>query len=233
MKRYLFSFFIISLGCVILFSSSSAFGTQLTFSQTVEEPVGSGLFATGTGILDYFLTGTQLKVTVNNISPLTDSGGNSNSPAITGFGFNSGNPTTLLNYEISAYVFISGPDSGPSKDVSSFWDVDLDSNLQGGNGGITFSFAPNTANGVQGGLINPLADGLTGNNLFETTALFLINFENDPGELTNWNMRFQNVGLDGEASLNNVAPVPEPSSILLMSAGLVGFVTFRKKFKKR
>ena len=60
-------------------------------------------------------------------------------------------------------------------------------------------------------------------------------YDNDPslyGDMIAW------YGWDGHdaeiyyAKIDKAAPVPEPSTVLLTSAGLVGLAALRKKFKK-
>ncbi|MBN1634999.1 MAG: PEP-CTERM sorting domain-containing protein [Deltaproteobacteria bacterium] len=229
MKKQMVEFFglLIILLCVFV---SPALGIPITFS---DSDIVGGYTATGSSDIDYTLMGNTLTIAVDNTSPLTDSGGNSNSPAIVGFGFDTSNEIEG-DLSVEAYGFLSGPSSGSLAEITAYWQLSTDSNLQGGNGGIVFDFVPNTTNGVQYGLINPAADGLTGSNLFETTATFTIVFNNTPGDISNWYMRFRNLGLDGEGSLNNVppAPVPEPATMFLFGSGLLGILGFRKKFKK-
>ena len=215
--------------CIGLIATTPAFGISFLASDIVE-----GHTATGSANLDYSYADDTLTINVYNTSPLSDSGGNSNSPAITSFGFDVSNFTEDTDFSVYAHGFISGVNTGISTDITHFWDLDTDVNLQGGQGGqLIFDFVPQTENGVQGGLINPKALGETGNDLYETMGTFSIVFTNNPGDLTNWHMRFQNLGKDGEGSLNKVPSIPDPAAVFLLgSASLIGFAGGRRKFKK-
>jgi hypothetical protein len=218
MRRKVFLVAVMLAGMGSMIAAVPGFCISFSASDTV-----GGFTATGSAILNASLSDTNTwEITIENNSPLTDSIFNSNSPAITGFGFDTGNSVVSTSFNITALGFNSGAGSGSPQNITSYWGLDTNANLQGGGGGMTFDFVPNTNRGVQAGLINPDADGLTGSNLFETTATFEIVFNDDPGELSNWHMRFQNLGKGGEGSLNNVPSVPEPASLLLLGAGLVG-----------
>lgn len=216
--------------CIGLIATTPAFGISFSASDIV-----GGYTATGSANLDYSFTGYTLTIDVYNTSPLTDSGENSNSPAITSFGFDVSNLTGYTGFEVYAHGFILGGDTGSWTEITDLWELENDVNLQGGQGGkLKFDFVPNTENGIAGGLINPLADGSTGNDLYETKGTFTIVFAEDPGDLTNWHMRFQNLGLSGEGSLNKVPSIPDPAAVFLLGSACLmgGLAGFRRKFRK-
>ena len=103
-----------------------AWGSPIYFSGSTE--VG-GYTAVGSATLSYTLNpfGTddyQLVVTIENTSPTTDSGGNSNSPAITGFGFNIENSVNDISpFEVWGFGFVSGSGSIPLVDKVLFFQV--------------------------------------------------------------------------------------------------------------
>lgn len=231
-KFYLSISMVVIVAAFCLVGFTPAWGSPIQLSGSTE--VG-GYTAVGSATISYVLNpygidDYQLVVTIENTSPTTDSGGNSNSPAIVGFGFNVDNSVNdIAPFMVTAFGFVSGSGSGPLTDITSGWELETEASLSGGGGGITFNFLPHTASGVNYGLINPDADGLTGSDLYETTATFYITFDDDPGELTDWALRFQNVGLDGEGSLKVYIPIP--GAVWLLGSGLIGLVALRRKIK--
>lgn len=213
---------------VIIMAASPVSAVPVLFSSSAE--VG-GHLATGSAVLDHVIQGNTLIIALENTSPITDSGGNSNSPAITGIGFDTANEVDASLVSLSAYALIPGSGFGSETLITGHWELDDTANLQGGNGGSVLEFVAQTTNGVRFGLVNPLALVATGSNLFETTAVLAILFDGNPGDIFNWYLRFQNLGQDGTGSLNNVAaaPVPEPATIFMLSAGLLGAAVLRKK----
>jgi hypothetical protein len=218
-RRFKFLF-----GLAVLLAPCSAFAVTVSFS-------GSDAGGTASATAMFTVSGNVLTVIIENTSPVNlDNGSPSNSPAVTGFGFDTANNVTLgaaPNFSVMAYGFVSGAGSGALTNITSRWQVQEDVNLTGGGGGVTFDFVPNTTNGVKGGLINPNAIGATGSNLFETTATFMIVFDQAPGDLSNFFLRVQNVGDNGAGSLKlpGTPPpppppsVPEPASLFLLAAG--------------
>ena len=213
---------------LLLIGAAPALASTVYFSATGD--VG-GYDATGSATLTWWASGAnEITFVVDNTSPLTDSGGNSNSPAIVGFGFDTEYDVSYTTLAVTAKGFISGAGSGADTDISTYWQVFVDKNLTGGNGGLTFDFVAHTDNGVQYGVINPNADGFTGSNLYETTATYVMTFSGDPGDLSGFYIRLQNLGLDGKGSLK--APetyVPIPGAVWLLGSGLIGLVGLRRK----
>lgn len=212
---------------------------------------GSNEGGTGAATMEFATTGNTLTVTVDNISPTRlDSDPNSgNAPGITGFGFNLDPDTlVLLSWSLDAYdtngtlVTIASDTGGP-----------YDWAMGTFQAGISLDYLPSTGGEIDGALFNPdvLTDSVAeallpggGNDVYFTTAFLTLNFNATPSlnDTDQWSpfVRMQNVGLGGEGSLrlpgtpDNGGPpidVPEPGTLLLLGAGLVGLGLSRRRYR--
>ena len=215
----------------------NAYALPFTFS-------GSDEGGTGSATMDISLSGTIVTAVLNNTSPTTlDSGSDVNAPGITAFGFDlDPDNMNLLSWKLTAYQ-VSGPNSdsnlitiGGSAITEGDWELTIDGNTDG----IKLDYVPNTEQGVQGALYNPdvvLGEGALPN--FYTEAILTMIFDVAPSlniaDMYSPFVKMQNVGLGGEGSLKLPgAPVPEPSTILLVGTGLLGIIGFgRKRLNKK
>jgi len=86
----------------------------------------------------------------------------------------------------------------------------------------TYNFSTTFA--VPGDLADVDPNGIIGFELNENSGLFRDN--------TNTRLLLDNVVVDDGVDGNGAAPVPEPATMLLLGAGLLGLGGFRKKFRK-
>ena len=219
---------------------SNAYGLPFTFS-------GSNEGGTGSATMDISLSGNTVTAVLNNTSPITlDDGTGVNAPGITAFGFDldpldPNNLMTLLSWELTAYP-VSSPNSGnkPTTIGGTGITGDWELTINGNTDGIKIDYVPNTKQGVQGTLYNP--DVVSGEGAlpnFYTEAILTMTFDVVPSlNIADPNspiVRMQNVGLDGDGSLKLPGtPVPEPSTVMLVGAGLLGMIAFgRKRLNKK
>jgi hypothetical protein len=191
--------------------------------------------------MDISIIGKQLVAEVNNTSPIDLIGGTDggNSPGITGFGFNL-NPASLVlqSWKLTAYDsnsnLVTIGSSGPGT-----YDWVMGTTLAS----IEVDYLPNNGGSPDGAIFNPLSlkdpnSTLPGgiNDIYFTTAILTMDFDGTP-ELAEgkWSpfVRMQIVGLDGEGSLKLPPSVPEPSTMLLLGAGLIGLAGFGRRIRKR
>ena len=209
----------------------------------------------GTATMDISITGNTLTVKLDNTSPLTlVDGSGTNTPGITGFGFNVADPEPgISSWSLTAYnTDGSGPvtigDGDPGKD----WVMNTFV------GGVSLDFLPTAGKPAQikGALYNPDAtSGFGATPNYETEAVMTIIFDSAPvlaeencrgglGDCTTF-VRMQNVGLNGKGSLKlpgtststsngGVPPseIPESNIIALLGAGLLGGVLARRRLRK-
>ena len=228
MKKLALLIFSMVLLCTV---ASNTYAFMFTFS-------GSDEGGTGSATMDISVAGNTVTAVLNNTSSITlDDGSNYNAPGITAFGFDL-DPygLTLSSWELKAYTSDKNLTAIGGSTITGGWQLTEDGNTDG----IKVDYVPNTNKGVQGALYNPaIESGEAALPNFYTEAILTMVFQEIPylnfTDLDSPIVRMQNVGTEGEGSLKLPgAPVPEPSTILLIGTGILCMITFgRKRLNKK
>lgn len=232
-----------------LFLAVIAFGLSLPVARAesyLYSFEGSSNWGTAAASMLLETSSNSMTVTLDNISPLTlDWGSGTNSPGITGFGFDLKDPEPdQTGWTLTAQYKDSNGDLVSTSEIQSYWALTHDSGI----GRFEFDFYTDTENGSKGAIYNPDAtSGFGGPPRYFSTAVLTINFDSTPVlDTTDVPfVRFQNVGWNGSGSLKlhgnpELLPpppgpsppnsaVPEPSTLALFGLGGIGLAGFLRR----
>lgn len=234
-------------GFLVLALAANSWALLFNFS-------GTSANGTGSATMDISITGNILTATLNNTSPILTTNNNLNMPGIPAFGFNLTNiPLPTINsWTITAIQPGTNAKTNLDATGTNEWRLQTLTQIEG----FELDFFPNNSGaGATGNvdalLYNPLTllSAQKGNNThYFTTAVLTIDFSNAPLlDITagvSPYVRMQRVGDNQAGSLKLFgvpddggpdpdAVVPEPSTIILLGAGLLGLgLANRRKFKR-
>lgn len=234
------------------YASAVSIGNHFTFSGTDENGVGSAEME-----VDVSLDGKTLIVKLDNTSPITTTTGDVNAPGIDGFGFffdqddsNDGTLPGVDDWTLTAYdgISVNPVIIGSKTDADLItpllpWSLEYEPDNVIGIKYLDYFYT--NVGGVSEALYNPTASvAAAANDPYFTEAILTIIFE-DSVEFVDGSgayVRMQNVGDGGEGSLKlfdywtdenggggGGDPIPEPSTLILLGAGIVGLVAYRRK----
>lgn len=242
MKRLLLT------GFLVLALAANSWALLFNFS-------GTSANGTGSATMDISIAGNILTATLNNTSPTLTDNNNPNIPGIPAFGFNLTNDPlpTINSWTLTAIKPSTSAVTNLDSTGTNEWQLQTTTQLEG----VELDFFPNNSGAggtgnVDALLYNPatlLTDQEGNSTRYFTTAVLTIDFSSAPllditAGLSPF-IRMQRVGDNQEGSLklfgvpddgggpDPVAIVPEPSTIILLGAGLLGLgFANRRKFKR-
>ncbi|KIH75510.1 PEP-CTERM protein-sorting domain-containing protein [Geoalkalibacter ferrihydriticus] len=239
---------------VVLFCAGQSWALTFNFS-------GSNEGGTGSATMEISIIGNTLSLALNNTSPTSlDSGSGVNAPGITGFGFFLEELVAYSSWSLAAFtatgdqVQLGGTSPDPGN--LNYWNL---ANNQAGVS-LDYLAASQSGQYALYNPAPDQSGGFAANPYFTTAYFEMIFVEDialaqDPRHITNDHapsdgltyVRFQNVGLNGDGSLKLVGtfqeeedgggggvildPIPEPSTIVLLGAGLLGLGLWHRKRK--
>lgn len=235
-------------GFLVLALAANSWALLFNFS-------GTSANGTGSATMDISIAGNILTATLNNTSPITTSTGSLNMPGIPAFGFDLTNdPLPSINsWSLTALIPSTSAITNLDATGTNEWRLQTDTKLEG----VELDFFPNNSGAGAAGnvdallynpLLTPFPDQQGNNTRYFTTAVLTIDFSDAPlldimAGVSPY-VRMQRVGDNQAGSLklfgvpddggpDPVAVVPEPSTIILLGAGLLGLgLANRRKFKR-
>lgn len=229
---------------MLITTAAASYATPLYFSGASNGGVGSAT-------MDISIVGNTLTMLLQNTSSTTlIDGSGPNASAVTGFGFNLTTNIAVTSWQLTAYAtqtattaMIIGSSVVPvttqakkGKPVTTpaspyLWTLGTT------QAGVTLDYLDYLKD-VKGALYNPEAMlGLAAKPNYFTDAVLTVTFASAPsldltpdaigsGLVGSEYIRMQNVGTGGSLKLT---PVPEPSTILLIGAGLSALVCWQRR----
>ena len=235
-------------GMMVLALAANSWALLFNFS-------GTSADGTGSATMDISIAGSMLTATLNNTSPILTANNLLNMPGIPAFGFNlTNNPRPTINsWSLTAIIPSTSAVINLDSTGTNEWRLQTLTQIEG----VELGFFPNNSGAGAAGnvdallynpLLTPFPDQQGNNTRYFTTAVLTIDFSDAPLlDITagvSPYVRMQRVGDSQAGSLKlfgvpdngggpgPVTVIPEPSTIILLGAGLLGLgLANRRKFK--